>query len=1137
MQNGFLEQLKVKKTPKSQERVGINIPITKINVDINTRIKNNTKNSTIDRMEFLKKIKAQRRNIDKRNRVTPEVKPDAEADAEPDAEADAEADAEPDAEPDAEADAEPDAEADAEADAEPDAEPDAPPISVTKKPKKIKIKIKLKSDDPTVAPKIVQRKTKPPQGIANAGPFASVEIENETIGNRIGPKPQVNKIKASSYYLNNRQIFVNFVTGIFNKYKLDIARDKKNASCDKTDGDGFKLMSHQQLVRDYISQYTPYRGVLLYHGLGSGKTCSSIAVAEGLKSSRQVIIMTPASLSMNYKEELKKCGDDMYKKNQWWEFISIGEMGEAKKDTINALSQALSISVDFINKEKGAWLMNVTKPSNFDTLSAVQKTSLDKQLNKMIDNKYKFINYNGLRNESLRKMTNNYTINPFDNAVVVIDEAHNFIGRIVNKMGREDTLSGKMYEYLMNAHNAKMVLLSGTPIINKPNEIAILFNILRGKIKSWSFKLTIKNDKRVDKKFFEKIFTSKTYGGNMLDFIDYKPTSTTLIITRNPFGFVNKVQKDDYKGVHLGERGELTDEEFVAKITGLLAKNGFKLKPTDIKSESYKALPDTLVEFKKAFVDETTNDVKNMNLFKRRVLGLTSYFRDMESLMPRYNETVDLEVIKIPMSSFQFTIYEESRASERKTESQNAKKQKKQMSSGLFEDSSSTYRIFSRAFCNFVFPRPHIIRPLPDNVNDLEAAILKEDNSEDVMDAVSKEEMLNNVEGTYEYDDLNGVVTDNTSYQERIDQALAKLKEEKEKYLTPEALEVYSPKFLNMLENIQDEKFQGLHLLYTQFRTLEGIGIFKLVLEANGFAQFKLKNVSGSWKIDIMPEDMDKPKFALYTGTETSEEKEIIRNIFNGDWELLSPELSKELRNMSENNMLGEIIKTLMITASGAEGISLKNVRFVHVTEPYWHPVRIQQVIGRARRICSHQNLPKELQTVKVFVYLMEFTKEQIENDDAVELRLKDKSRINPSNILTSDEALYEISNMKKELTNKLLKAVKEASIDCIIHSSKDDAEQLQCFTFGQVESNKFAYVPGIGDEENDTLAEQNKTTKKWRAKTWKNPGDGITYAINPENNMVYDLDSYNDGIPIHVGDIVVTNDGNKASFVFEKLV
>ena len=238
--------------------------------------------------------------------------------------------------------------------------------------------------------------------------------------------------------------------------------------------------------------------------------------------------------------------------------------------------------------------MNVTKPSNFDSLDSSQKNSLDAQLNQMINSKYKFINYNGLRNDSLRKMTNNYTINPFDNAVVIIDEAHNFIGRIVNKMGRKDTLSGKMYEYLMNAHNAKMVLLSGTPIINKPNEIAILFNILRGKIKTWSFKLNIKNDKRVDKEFFQKIFTSKTYGGNMLDYIEYKPSSTTLLITRNPFGFVNKVQKEDYKGVHLGERGELSDDEFANKITTLLSKKGFKVKDMVVTSESYKALPDTL---------------------------------------------------------------------------------------------------------------------------------------------------------------------------------------------------------------------------------------------------------------------------------------------------------------------------------------------------------------------------------------------------------------------------------------------------------------------------------------------------------------------------------------------------------------
>ena len=39
-------------------------------------------------------------------------------------------------------------------------------------------------------------------------------------------------------------------------------------------------------------------------------------------------------------------------------------------------------------------------------------------------------------------------------------------------------LSSKLYEYLLSAKDAKIVLLTGTPVINYPNEFAILFNIL-----------------------------------------------------------------------------------------------------------------------------------------------------------------------------------------------------------------------------------------------------------------------------------------------------------------------------------------------------------------------------------------------------------------------------------------------------------------------------------------------------------------------------------------------------------------------------------------------------------------------------------------------------------------------------------
>ena len=107
-------------------------------------------------------------------------------------------------------------------------------------------------------------------------------------------------------------------------------------SCDRPDDAQFALLTHQKVVRDYLNIYTPYRGLLLYHGLGSGKTCSSIAIAEGMKDSKRVIIMTPASLRANYIEELKKCGDLLYKRNQYWEWISTVENQEALK-TISVL--------------------------------------------------------------------------------------------------------------------------------------------------------------------------------------------------------------------------------------------------------------------------------------------------------------------------------------------------------------------------------------------------------------------------------------------------------------------------------------------------------------------------------------------------------------------------------------------------------------------------------------------------------------------------------------------------------------------------------------------------------------------------------------------------------------------------------
>ena len=982
------------------------------------------------------------------------------------------------------------------------------------------------------------RKTKKPDLSVIAEVPEEEVIEGVLIDAKRLPKPDVPvNIRASSYYLNNREIFMTFINSLFSQYRDDLLDDAANVSCEsRKESTEFSLLTHQRIVRDYLNLYTPYRGLLLYHGLGSGKTCSSIAIAEGMKTAKNVIVMTPASLRRNYIEELKKCGDSLYKKNQYWEFVSTGTT-ETNMALAQDLSTVLSLSVKWIKKNRGAWLVDVRKPSNYESLSTDDRINLDNQLNEMIRDKYQFINYNGLRNDTLDQHTANGDINLFDNKVVIIDEAHNFVSRIVNKMGKPESLSQRLYEYLMMAENCRIVLLTGTPIINYPNEIGILFNILRGYIKTFTVPVNVKSQTRVDLDAIKTLLASNRELSNLIDFIEYKPASKQIVFTRNPFGFANIYNRKKYDGVAtIGERGEVSDNDLITTMAKVLGGNGIEVLRHGIKVDLFKALPDQLDQFQSMFI-EADGNLKNANLFKRRIIGLASYFKSaQETLMPEFDMDKNMHVIRIDMSQYQFGIYEAARAAERKQETSNKRKKKKKGPDGeLYDDSVSTYRIFSRAFCNFVFPRP-IGRPMPggeavqmaaeefsEGMKKIIDDVAKNKLDEDELDAATADERIANVDGRYTEDDRKDLETGKKDlqnrYQQSILRAMSELKDNEEFYLTPEGkdgsggLAIYSPKFLHILENIVDPEHVGLHLIYSQFRTIEGVGVLKLVLEANGFAQFKLKKASnGNWEINIKEEDKGKPTFALYTGTEDQEEKELIRNIFNGTWEYVPNNIVTELNKISSNNLMGEVIKVFMITASGAEGISLRNTRYVHVVEPYWHPVRMEQVIGRARRICSHEDLPVELRTVDVFLYLMTFSEEQLTSDESIELRLKDKGKLT-ERPLTSDEALFEISNIKSDINGNLLTAIKESSMDCSLHSRADSKEPIVCYSFGRPSEDKFAYYPALEREEKDVVAKINIEKITWKAK--EVTISGKKYAYRKETGEVYDLDSYKQAIRV----------------------
>jgi hypothetical protein len=1002
------------------------------------------------------------------------------------------------------------------------------------------------------------------KGIAVLGPENVVEIGDTPLSQRLAKKQPPVIIKVSSYYMNNREIFVNFINSLFEPYKKELENMDANISCetignDNKDDRGFSLLTHQKIVRDYMNMFTPYRGLLLYHGLGAGKTASSIAIAEGMKDTKKVIIMLPASLRTNYMEELKHKGDSLYKKNQYWEFISL----KTNPESLTTLSAVLNLSQDYIIRQKGAWFVNIKKPSNYEELTSIEKKSLDEQLNEMIRNKYTFINYNGLRLKRLEELTSGFTKNLFDNSVVIIDEAHNLISRIVNKIKKEKNipenergekeysskfLSVKIYEYLMSAKNARIVLLTGTPIINYPNEFGILFNILRGYIKTWNFPLNVKTTKKIDRNSLQEMLL----GEKSLDYLDYSPSSKILTITRNPFGFKNKIKQDSgYKGVSNVKRDDsgnnifdndfISDDDFERKIISILKRNDIDVISDGIKIRNMKSLPDDFGLFENQYIDSVTKKLKNVDALKRRIIGLSSYFKSaQESLLPTFNKTlgVDYHVVKIPMSDFQFKIYESARRDERKLEKASKKPQKLDE---LFKEASSTYRIFSRLYCNFVMND----RPVPmtkKKKNEELGEVGQEENDNDITKLLKdarKEEVNVDVndenEGEEEGDQILDKLGGNT-YKERIDFAIKNIKDNSNNYLTPEALARFSPKFLHILDNIKDPQYIGLHLVYSQFRTLEGIGLFSLVLEKNGFARFKLKkNASDIWEIDITEADLGKPTYALYTGTETVEEKEITRRIYNGEWDYIPSNLASDLKKIAHNNNMGEIIKVLMITSSGSEGINLRNTRYVHIMEPYWHPVRTEQVIGRARRICSHKNLPRALQTVEVFVYLMVFSPEQLKSDDAIELKRKDLSKGEPKVPVTSDQLLYEISEIKANLTLQLTDAIKESAFDCFIYSNG------KCMNFGDPKNNKFSYVPDYANQQSDVTVRANKKQIEWEGKPITLNGIEYVYRrISPKQLNIYDKNSYLRAlenieiIPVQIGTLEINEKGEQ---VFRQLV
>jgi len=107
----------------------------------------------------------------------------------------------------------------------------------------------------------------------------------------------------------------------------------------------------------------------------------------------------------------------------------------------------------------------------------------------------------------------------------------------------------------------------------------------------------------------------------------------------------------------------------------------------------------------------------------------------------------------------------------------------------------------------------------------------------------------------------------------------------------------------------------------------------------------------------------------------------------------------------------------------------------------------------------------------------------------------------------SSDEKLFEISTIKEQLTEQLVKGIKESSIDCATYLKSNAKEGLVCLSFGQPSVSEFSYNPNYAQDENDMVAAINRVAIDWDAQVLTLP-NGKKYAVRTDTKQVYDYES-----------------------------
>ena len=700
-----------------------------------------------------------------------------------------------------------------------------------------------------------------------------------------------------------------------NRYEEE-TRDLKqvaNTICDKP----FEINPHQQFVRSFLSSDTPYNGLLLFHGLGTGKTCSAISICENIRkfnrqinNTKRIIVIASPNIQDNFKLQL---------------------FDERKLKKVNDMWNIRSCT--------GNTLLQEINPMNMEGLT---KTQITKQIKKLIRDNYSFVGYTQFSNmiENIvekynkpryskgkqRRLVQKHIQKMFSDRIFIIDEVHNIR---VSSENAKKSIGRNLISVLKYSNNTKLVLMSATPLFNDYKEIIFLTNLLNINDGRSRIKLSDVFNKNGE---FKKDSRGKNVGRNNL--INKLRGYVSFLQGENPYTFPFRV----YPKMFDVTRSSLSE------ITRLPRLGPFG----------------TIIK----------DPLKHMDIY---MTNLGDYQRSGYEYIIRRVKTLPKE--DEVETKFGWQVLDP-----------------------LIQS------------LNIVYPNTKLMNYIEqtDRLDEPAEGAVLEGKVEDIEEPDIEVRGIIGSRGLKKTMDYDTKKKRGFKYKEGIEKQFGRI-------FSLENIGKYSGKIQSLMNNIVTSS--GIVLIYTQYidggaipiaLALEELGITRYGRTSNLFEKSPTRPLNAYTMKPRETRDEEPYKPAKYV-------------VISGDKKISPNNISEIKASTNDDNYDGSDVKVIIITRAGSEGIDFKNIRQVHILDPWYNNSRNEQTIGRAVRNCSHKLLPFEERNVEVYMY---------GTNSYGEIQEDEREMI--------DMYVYRTAERKSILIGNVTRVMKEIAVDCILNKPKN---------------------------------------------------------------------------------------------------